>query len=200
MSNQLNKFGSKFGKKWLVNQGSGAFYGPKIDIHIRDSQGRSHQCGTIQLDSQLPKRFCLKYIDDKGDYKEPVIIHRAIYGSFERFIGILIEHYQGKMPFWLSPSQIIILPVSEKINGYAENIQQIIKNKGYYADIDDSDRKLDKKIREAQISQYNYILVVGQREMESISVNVRYRDSNEKKVLTMEELLKEFKFNIKNFK
>lgn len=199
LENSLDKFTLQKNKTWKLNKFDGAFYGPKIDIHIKDSQGRSHQCGTIQLDFQLPVRFDLKYVCDKGEFKRPVIIHKAIYGSFERFIGIITEHYQTKWPLWINPNQIIILPISEKINDYAKKIFGLIKNKGYYIDIDDSDRKLDKKIREAQIIQYNYILVVGQKEMDSDNINVRYRDNTDKKILSIKELLKEIKENIKKF-
>ena len=188
---QLSICLNKLGKSWKLNSGDGAFYGPKIDVHVKDSLGRSHQCATIQLDFQLPIRFNLKYIDEKGQPKMPVIIHRAIYGSFERFLGIITEHYQGQWPFWLNPRQVILLPISEKFIPYSTIIKDQINRNNYYVDIDSSDRRLDKKIREAQVAQYNYILVIGQKELDSQTVNVRYRDQKTQKVMKIDDLLLE---------
>lgn len=188
---------------WNIKEKDGAFYGPKIDIHLTDSLNRVHQCGTIQLDFNLPEKFELEYIDENGNNKRPVIIHRAIYGSFERFIGILIEHYNGKFPFWLNHSPIIILPVSEKFIEYANKIKKEIatcNNYNFHVIIDDSDNTLlKKKILMAQNKKCNYILVVGQKELDTNTVNVRYRDNKIKKVVSVPELLQEFIMNLQNF-
>jgi threonyl-tRNA synthetase len=180
------------GKNWTVKQKDGAFYGPKIDIHLKDSAGKKHQCATIQLDFNLPERFQLEYKDEKQSVQRPVIIHRAIFGSFERFISILCEHYGGKWPFWLSPRQVKLVPVHDKFLYYAEEVAGKLKDAGFNVDIDDSDNTLNKKVRNAQTEQYNYILVVGQKEIDTKTVNVRYRDNDSKKEITIDDLLKEF--------
>ena len=184
---------TEWGRPWKLNEGDGAFYGPKIDFHIKDSIGRSHQCATIQLDFHQPIRFELNYATDNGTYETPVIVHRAIYGSLERFIAILCEHYKGKFPFWMSPRQVTIVTINGDQMDYANELRSILINKGYNADIDTSEHVLNKKIAVAQASHYNYILVVGKREADGKTVNVRYRDSNEKKVMSTLELLKEMK-------
>lgn len=167
-----------------IKKGEGSFYGPKIDIHIKDNLGKKYQCGTIQLDFQLPILFELEYKNEFDKIEIPVIIHRAIYGSFERFIGILVEHYQGKFPFWLSPRQLIILPVSIIYEKYAKNIYQSIKNKGYYIDYDESNNRLNKKILNAEKLKYNYIIVIGNKEMKNKTINVReqFNKETEKKL------------------
>jgi threonyl-tRNA synthetase len=175
----LNDYKDASGKAWKLNPGDGAFYGPKIDIHISDALGRSHQCATIQLDFQLPIRFQLEYTGEHPTEHplRPVIIHRAILGSVERFTANLIEHTAGKWPFWVSPRQVIVVPVSNKLDHYAQQLQQRLHNEGFYVDADLSDNTLQKKIREAQLSQYNFILVVGEKEAQEGSVNVRTRDN-----------------------
>ncbi|KAL9644317.1 hypothetical protein ABK040_005778 [Willaertia magna] len=199
---QLQEALDQFGHPWEKNEGDGAFYGPKIDILISDALKREHQCATVQLDFQLPIRFDLTYVDENmNDTNRPVIIHRAIYGSFERFLAICTEHYGGKWPFWMSPRQVMIVPVSKKIYDYAEKVSKILHDAKYYVDVDLSNARLDKKIRNAQLSQYNYILVVGPKEEESNSVNVRVRDSDkELGVKTIEELLQNFEQQKKEFK
>jgi len=191
---QLQVVLDKFGKPWKLNPGDGAFYGPKIDIQIKDALRRSHQCATIQLDFQLPNRFELEYMsgEEKGELGRPVIIHRAILGSVERMMGILIEHTAGKWPFWLSPRQVILVPVSADQNEYIEKVRQRIHDAGYFADCDLSDKKLDKKIREAQLAQYNYILVCGKEEVDGETVNVRTRDNVRHGVVTVDALLATF--------
>ncbi|KAM0755040.1 tars protein [Meredithblackwellia eburnea MCA 4105] len=175
----LNKY---FPGKWEVNPGDGAFYGPKIDITIRDALKRSHQCATIQLDYQLPQRFDLSYRSAEGassgeDHRvKPVMIHRAILGSLERFIAILIEHFGGKWPFWLSPRQIIIVPVAAAHKEYAAKVQKRLFDAGFFVDVDNTDNTLPKKIRNGEIAQYNFIFVVGSEEVDGESVNVRNRD------------------------
>nr|CAD7597487.1 unnamed protein product [Timema genevievae] len=156
-----------FGEPWKENPGDGAFYGPKIDITISDALKRSHQCATIQLDFQLPIRFNLGYVSESGDKKRPVIIHRAILGSVERMMAILTESYAGKWPFWLSPRQSIVIPVKQKIY-----------DAGFMCDVDvDPGDTMNKKIRNAQLAQYNFILVVGEKEKTAGTVNVRTRDN-----------------------
>ncbi|KZT63487.1 tars protein [Daedalea quercina L-15889] len=172
----------QYSGKWELNPGDGAFYGPKIDITIRDALRRSFQCATIQLDFQLPERFNLKYrsADDAlGDKppSRPVIIHRAILGSMERFIAIITEHFAGKWPFWLSPRQVLVVPVAIPFKEYAAEIAQKLNSLGIFADVDNGENTLPKKIRNGEIAQYNFILVVGQTELETRSVNVRNRDN-----------------------
>eukprot|EP00211_Chloroparvula_japonica_P004488 CAMPEP_0119129924 /NCGR_PEP_ID=MMETSP1310-20130426/7471_1 /TAXON_ID=464262 /ORGANISM="Genus nov. species nov., Strain RCC2339" /LENGTH=681 /DNA_ID=CAMNT_0007120385 /DNA_START=360 /DNA_END=2405 /DNA_ORIENTATION=+ len=168
---------SRFGQgEWQLNPGDGAFYGPKIDIHITDAIGRSHQCATIQLDFQLPERFNLQYKDQKGGFTRPVIVHRAVYGSLERFMAILIEHTAGKWPFWLSPRQAIVLNVSEASFDYARKVHNQLFEAGFDVEMDVSDKTINKKVREAQLAQYNYMLVVGEKEVGDNTVNVRQRD------------------------
>jgi len=171
---------NNFGRPWKLNPGDGAFYGPKIDIHIQDALKRSHQCATIQLDFCLPERFKLEYQsgDEEGSKtKRPVIIHRAILGSVERMLANLCEHFAGKWPFWLSPRQVVIVPVSEKFFDYAEELRQQVHNHDVSVDVDFSDETLQKKVRKAQLAQYNYILVVGQEEQSTKTANVRTRDN-----------------------
>ncbi|OBZ66826.1 Threonine--tRNA ligase, cytoplasmic [Grifola frondosa] len=168
--------------KWELNPGDGAFYGPKIDITIRDALRRSFQCATIQLDFQLPERFNLKYrsaeeaINPDKPPSRPVIIHRAILGSLERFIAIITEHFAGKWPFWLSPRQVLVVPVAAPYKEYASEIGNILSDLGLYVDVDNGENTLPKKIRNGEVAQYNFILIVGQEELDSRSVNVRNRD------------------------
>uniref|UniRef100_A0A8C0R536 threonine--tRNA ligase n=1 Tax=Canis lupus dingo TaxID=286419 RepID=A0A8C0R536_CANLU len=175
---QLQNSLVEFGKPWKMNPGDGAFYGPKIDIKIKDAIGRYHQCATIQLDFQLPIRFNLTYVSKDGDDKRnPVIIHRAILGSVERMIAILSENYGGKWPFWLSPRQVMVIPVGPTCEKYALQVKKR-QEKGFMADVDlDHSCTLNKKIRNAQLAQYNFILVVGEKEKTNNAVNVRTRDN-----------------------
>ncbi|XP_074135596.1 threonine--tRNA ligase 1, cytoplasmic [Sminthopsis crassicaudata] len=176
---QLESSLNEFGEKWELNPGDGAFYGPKIDIQIKDAIGRYHQCATIQLDFQLPIRFNLTYVSHDGDDKKrPVIIHRAILGSVERMIAILTENYGGKWPFWLSPRQVMVVPVGPTCDAYAQKVQQQFHDAKLMTDIDlDPGCTLNKKIRNAQLAQYNFILVVGEKEKTSGTVNIRTRDN-----------------------
>jgi threonyl-tRNA synthetase len=169
----------------------GAFYGPKIDIHLKDNLGRSHQCGTIQLDFNLPERFGLQYRSKEANKLDtPVIIHRAIFGSFERFFAILCEHYQGKWPMWLSPRQIKIIPVSKKFYAYAEGVKQHLFDEGYQVEVDSSGLTLNKKIRNAEVEQYNYILCVGNKEIQTNTVTVRQRDQEKQHNITVMDFIK----------
>ena len=159
-----------------VNEGDGAFYGPKLDFHLQDSTGRTWQCGTIQLDFQLPQRFEAEYIGADGEKHRPIMIHRVVFGSIERFIGILIEHYAGKFPTWLAPVQAKILPVSDKFAEYAEKVSAELKAKGVRVEMDDRDEKLGYKIRQAQLQKVPYMLIVGEKEQNEGTVSVRKRD------------------------
>jgi len=189
-----------FGQPWKLNPGDGAFYGPKIDILVTDALNRQHQCATIQLDFQLPKNFNLKYTDQEGKEVRPVIIHRAIYGSIERMMAILIEHTGGKWPFWLSPRQCIVLSVAQSHNAYVQKVHDVLHAAGYYVDVNLSDNTINKKIREAQVAQYNYILVAGDQEVASETVNVRTRDEARHGEKTVQDMLKEFAELTQNFK
>jgi threonyl-tRNA synthetase len=167
----------EMGKEYRINEGDGAFYGPKIDFHIRDAINRSWQCGTIQLDMALPEKFELEYTSTDGSRQRPVMIHRAIFGSIERFFGILIEHYVGKFPLWLSPSQIRLITVADRHEPYAKELAQRFKNAGFHVDVDSTQESVSKKVRNAQLSQYNYILTIGDQEVEHKTANLRTRDN-----------------------
>ncbi|KAL5702594.1 threonine--tRNA ligase [Ranunculus cassubicifolius] len=190
-----------FGRPWKINEGDGAFYGPKIDIGVFDALKRKFQCATLQLDFQLPQRFNLSYsAEDTGKRERPVMIHRAILGSVERMIAILLEHYRGKWPFWLSPRQCIICPVSEKFQAYAQQVYGLIHNAGYYVDVDVTDRQIGKKIREALLAQYNYIIVVGEEEVASHKVCVRARNKDVLTKMSCADLLELFAENVAAFR
>uniref|UniRef100_A0A7N8X6R8 threonine--tRNA ligase n=1 Tax=Mastacembelus armatus TaxID=205130 RepID=A0A7N8X6R8_9TELE len=188
---QLENSLNEFGEPWKLNPGDGAFYGPKIDIKIKDAIGRYHQCATIQLDFQLPIRFNLTFVGKEGDDKaRPVIIHRAILGSLERMIAILTENYAGKWPFWISPRQVMVVPVNPSCEDYAKMVCKQFSEDGFMADADlDSGCLLNKKIRNAQLAQYNFILVVGEKEKMTNSVNVRTRDNKVHGELSVPEVL-----------
>lgn len=166
---------------YRVNEGDGAFYGPKLDFHLKDSIGRTWQCGTIQLDFQLPQRFEAEYIGVDGEKHRPIMIHRVVFGSIERFMGILIEHYAGKFPVWLSPVQVKILPVSDKYLEYAREISESLKAQNIRIEIDDRDEKLGFKIREARLDKVPYMLVLGEKEQTAGMVSVRQRDAEAEK-------------------
>ncbi|CAH2326914.1 threonine--tRNA ligase, mitochondrial [Pelobates cultripes] len=178
---ELEKSLNSFGLPWELNPGDGAFYGPKIDIQIQDAMGRYHQCATIQLDFQLPIRFNLHYMGKvEGTVERPVMIHRAVLGSVERMLAILVENYGGKWPLWLSPFQVMVIPVGASTESYAHQVQRTIHERGFMVDVDaNQGTTLNKKIRKAQLAQYNFILVVGEKEKENMSVNVRTRDSKQ---------------------
>lgn len=167
------------GKSYVVNEGDGAFYGPKIDFHLEDSVGRTWQCGTIQLDFQLPLRFEIEYIGADGEKHRPIMIHRTVFGSVERFIGILIEHYAGKFPLWISPVQVKILPIADKFHGYAREVVKELEAAGLRCEIDLRAEKIGYKIREAQLDKVPYMLIVGQKEEGTETVSVRKRDEGD---------------------
>lgn len=164
-------------REYRINEGDGAFYGPKIDFHIKDALNRSWQCGTIQLDMALPERFELEYTSQDGSRKRPVMIHRALFGSIERFMGILIEHYAGKFPLWLSPLQVRILTVADRHEPYAQQLAQKFKNVGFHVEVDSTQESVSKKVRNAQLAQANYILTIGDQEIEHQTANLRTRDN-----------------------
>ncbi|MCQ2529966.1 MAG: threonine--tRNA ligase [Lachnospiraceae bacterium] len=178
-TNGLKNALDDLGLAYVINEGDGAFYGPKIDFHLEDSLGRTWQCGTIQLDFQLPQRFEVEYIGQDGLAHRPIMIHRVCFGSIERFIGILTEHFAGKFPFWLSPVQIKILPISEKYTGYAEEVEAKLKKLGYRTEVDERAEKIGYKIRAARNERVPYILVVGEQEENAGTVSVRRRDDGE---------------------
>ena len=185
---------TKLGYSFSINEGDGAFYGPKIDIHIKDALKRSHQCATVQLDFQMPEKFDLHYIDENNQKVRPVVIHRAVFGSIDRFLGILIEHFAGAFPVWLSPLQVSVIPVSYKHHGqYCEEIRNRLKEEGLRVECDLREEKLGYKIREAQMKKVPYVLVVGDKEQENQAVNVRsYGGQN-----SQEEKLEEFIVRVK---
>ena len=177
------------GKPYEVNEGDGAFYGPKIDFHLRDSLGRTWQCGTIQLDFQMPERFDLTYTGEDGEKHRPVMIHRVIFGSIERFIAILTEHYAGAFPLWLAPVQAKVLPISDAAREYAEQVAKKLQEAGLRAEIDTRNEKIGYKIREAQLQKIPYMLVVGEKEQQSGTVSVRGRKVGDLGSMTAEEFL-----------
>lgn len=175
---------------YVVNEGDGAFYGPKIDFHLEDSLGRTWQCGTIQLDFQLPQRFEAEYIGEDGEKHRPILIHRVVFGSIERFMGILIEHFAGKFPLWLSPVQVKILTISEKYMDYAKEIMKGLGEKGIRCEIDGRAEKIGYKIREARRERVPYMLIVGEKEAEANSVSVRGREDGDMGSMPVGHLLK----------
>ena len=181
---------------YVVNEGDGAFYGPKLDFHLKDSIGRTWQCGTIQLDFQLPQRFEAEYIGADGEKHRPIMIHRVLFGSIERFIGILIEHFAGKFPVWLAPVQVKLLPVSDKYLDYAQKVMEDMKAKGIRVEIDKRSEKLGYKIREARMDKVPFMAILGEKEQANGTISVRMRDAEEDKQdlgeMKIEELLKLF--------
>lgn len=183
---------------YKINEGDGAFYGPKIDIHVTDCIGREWQCGTIQLDMQLPKRFNLTYVDSDGSLKEPIMIHRVVYGSLERMIAVLIENFAGAFPTWLSPVQVKILNISDAQLQYAKNVKAVLEDNGIRVELDDRNEKIGKKIREAQLEKVPYMLVVGDKEMAENKVAVRHRKEGDRGVLTINQFVKNILAEIKS--
>jgi threonyl-tRNA synthetase len=169
----------KAGREYTINPGDGAFYGPKIDFHLEDAIGRTWQCGTIQLDFQMPERFELDYTDADGSKKRPVMIHTVTYGSFERFLGILTEHYAGAFPLWLSPVQAVVLPVTDRVNDYADSVAKTLRDAGLRVETDTRSEKIGYKIRHWTLQKAPYMLIVGDKEAESATVSVRSRSGDE---------------------
>jgi threonyl-tRNA synthetase len=191
----------KAGFDYKLNPGDGAFYGPKLDFKLRDSMNRIWQCGTIQLDMNLPERFDLTYIAEDGSKKRPIMIHRALFGSLERFIGILIEHYGGAFPTWLAPVQIKIIPVNNEFHlEYAKEVFKKLEDLGIRCEIDDRDEKLGYKMREAQMKKIPYQLVLGDKEVESRSVNARKYGEQAQNAYALDEFITMLLDEVKNLK
>ena len=186
-TNALKEALEEMNLEYEINEGDGAFYGPKIDFHLQDSIGRTWQCGTIQLDFQMPQRFELEYVGEDGAKHRPIMIHRAIYGSMERFIGILIEHYAGKFPVWLAPVQVKILPITDRTAAYAESVAEKLREKGLRVEIDGRNEKIGYKIREAKLEKVPYVVVVGDAEANEGTVNVNKRGVEEKMTMSVDE-------------
>ena len=177
------------GLDYVINEGDGAFYGPKIDFHLEDSIGRTWQCGTIQLDFQLPQRFKAEYIGEDGNKHQPIMIHRVVFGSIERFIGILIEHFAGKFPLWLSPVQVKILSISDKYMNYIKEIEMTLKKEGIRCEVDERAEKIGYKIRSAQLEKIPYMLIIGEKEAKTSCVSVRKRDDGDLGSMPIKQLL-----------
>ena len=186
------------GKDYVINEGDGAFYGPKIDIHIKDAIGRTWQCGTIQLDMQLPKRFNLEYVAADGTRKEPIMLHRVIFGSIERFFGIITENFAGAFPLWLCPVQAIVMNVSDKSAEYAAKIAEELKAAGIRTELDDRAEKIGYKIRSAQLQKIPYMIIVGENETNNGTISIRKRGNIEEKDVKLENLIANMKEEIKN--
>ena len=174
---------------YIINEGDGAFYGPKIDFHLQDSIGRTWQCGTIQLDMQLPEKFNCEYTGEDGQKHRPVMIHRVVYGSIERFIGILIEHFAGSFPVWMAPNQVRVMPITDKQQAYAKEVNDKLFELGYRTQLDDRNEKIGKKIREAQVQKVPFMLIVGEKEAESKTVAVRQRHGGDLGAMTLDAFI-----------
>lgn len=190
---------TEMGKTYVVNEGDGAFYGPKLDFHIEDSLGRTWQCGTIQLDSQLPERFELEYVGADNERHRPVMIHRVVFGSIERFIGVITEHFAGKFPVWLAPMQAKVLLVSEKCAEYGKQVYDALYNAGVRVVLDDRNEKIGYMIREAQVvDRVPYMVIIGQKEAEEGTVSIRKRDSAANETMTLDEFVEKITGEIAN--
>lgn len=190
-TNALKEAMESKGLPYKINEGDGAFYGPKLDFQLEDCIGRTWQCGTIQLDFQMPQRFDLNYVGADGEKHRPIMIHRVLYGSIERFIGILIEHFAGKFPAWLAPVQVKVLPITDKYNDYANTIKEKLQAKDIRVEVDARNEKIGYKIREAQLQKVPYMLVVGEKEAEAGTVAVRSRDKGELGVVKIDGFMKD---------
>jgi len=180
---------TEMGKDFIINAGDGAFYGPKLDFHLSDSLGRTWQCGTIQLDMQMPERFELEYVGEDGEKHRPIMIHRALLGSIERFIGVITEHFAGAFPAWLSPVQVKTLTITDRANGYAAEIAATLDRAGFRAETDVRNEKIGKKIREATLEKIPYMLVVGDRDIENGTVSVRHRSGEDLGAMSLDQFL-----------
>ncbi len=190
--NSLREAVEDMGKPYSINEGDGAFYGPKLDFHVKDSIGRTWQCGTIQLDFQLPQRFDLDYVGEDGERHRPIMLHRVVFGSIDRFIGILIEHYAGKFPVWLSPVQVRILPVSDKFLNYSKEIVNALRAQDIRVELDDRNEKLGYKIREGRMDKVPFMIIIGEKEEGGSVVSVRVRDAEPDKADLGQMSIEEF--------
>lgn len=181
------------GVAYTINEGDGAFYGPKLDFHLKDSIGRTWQCGTIQLDFQLPRRFGIEYVGSDGAVHQPIMIHRVLFGSMERFIGILIEHYAGKFPLWLAPVQVKILPIAERFIDYANEVVKVLEQENIRCEIDSRAEKIGYKIRESQLDKVPYMIIIGQKEVDAEEISVRSRDYGDVGSMSVSQLIEQFK-------
>lgn len=186
--------------KFVVNEGDGAFYGPKIDFHLKDSLGRTWQCATIQLDMALPERFELEYTAEDGSMKRPVMLHRVVYGSLERFIGMITESYNGKFPLWLSPNQIKVVTLNDDANDYAKKVYDKLFEEGFEVELDNKNLSVGKKVREAQIQRFNYIVTVGKEEIDNETISVKKRDEKDLSSEKLEDFISRIKEEIKERK
>lgn len=186
--------------QYRINEGDGAFYGPKIDIKMKDCLGREWQMGTVQVDFQLPLRFNLSYIDSNGEKKTPILIHRALFGSFERFIGIITEHFAGAFPVWLAPVQVKVLPISDSQKEYANKVVSELQAKGLRVELDDRQEKIGYKIREAQLQKVPYMLILGEKEVEANAVGVRARKEGDIGAMKIDEFISKIEEEVKSFK
>ena len=193
----LEKALKQYGQEYIINEGDGAFYGPKIDIHIKDALGRTWQCGTVQLDMALPERFDLTYKGKDNEKHRPIMIHRVIYGSMERFFGILVEHFAGRFPLWLAPVQAVVLPITQDLAGHADTVKQQLDNQGIRCEVDHRNETLKKKIREAQVNYVPLIITIGEKEKESQTLSVRTLDGKVKMGLGLEAFVKPVLAHIK---
>jgi len=182
--------------KYVVNEGDGAFYGPKIDFHLKDSLNRTWQCSTIQLDMALPERFDLNYIDEKGNEKKPLMLHRVIYGSIERFIGIITEHLNGNFPLWLSPNQVKVMTLNDDVKDYANKVYDKLFEAGFEVELNDKSESMGKKAREAQVNRFNYLVTVGEKEAKDGKIAVRGRENKEIVEMDVEEFVEKLKDEI----
>jgi threonyl-tRNA synthetase len=181
-----------------INAGDGAFYGPKIDIKLKDALRRKWQCATIQCDFALPKRFNLEYIDTDGTAKQPIMLHRVLLGSIERFIACLIEHYAAELPLWLAPIQAVVIPLKEDFLEYASKVRKVLEDNGIRVQIDTRNETLNKKIRQAELEKIPYVLVLGEREIKANAVNVRKRHAEEQVSMSTNEFVEKIKREIEN--
>ena len=178
--------------EYTINKGEGAFYGPKIEFVLRDAIGRDWQCGTLQVDLNLPGRLDASFVDKDGTKKIPVMLHRALFGSLERFIGILIENYAGKFPFWIAPLQVVVIPISEEFDAYAKEVNKKINNVGMSSEVDLKNHNLNYKIREHSLSKIPLLLICGKKEVDSNSVTIRRLDTNKQENMELNLFLKTF--------
>ena len=199
-TNGLREALDELNLEYVVNEGDGAFYGPKIDFHLEDSIGRTWQCGTIQLDFQLPQRFEAEYIGADDQRHRPIMIHRVVFGSIERFIGILTEHFAGKFPTWLAPVQVKILPIADRHNEFCEKLMNAMKDQGIRCEMDTRTEKTGYKIREAQLQKIPYMLVIGDNEVNDNIISVRSRDEGDMGTFNPDEFIAKLVSDIKNRK
>ena len=184
------------GLGYEINVGEGAFYGPKIDIKLKDALKREWQCATIQCDFALPKRFGLAYVDSDGKEKQPIMLHRVLLGSVERFIGALVEHYKGDLPLWLAPTQVLIIPIKDSLSEYAGKVKRALEENAIRVEVDSHNGTLDKRIRNAELSKIPYCLIVGDREAKQDTVSVRKRQEGDKGSVPLVKFIEEIKGQI----